>query len=278
MKSLNVYYAKVPNMGDRLNKDIIEKCFGYRVARNNYLTGKISGIGSGLCNYTYGDEKWKNVLKAISGVLFPEVYIWGTGFVKYKERDARFYKRNIRICALRGELSKKRVEKILGHEINVPLGDAGILASCLLEEVPQKKYAVGIIAHYKEQENPIFKQLLNQFENSTFIDVRDTPLAVTKKISECEVIISSSLHGLVIADSLRVPNRHIVVTDNLLGDGFKFDDYYSAYNLKHPYTDMGKDTIRSLEEVVEQYGISSEMVAEKKKAMLEAFPFPKVVN
>ena len=278
MKSLNVYYAKVPNMGDMLNKDIIEKCFGYRVVRNNYLTGKVSGIGSGLGNYTYEDEKWKNVLKAVSGVLFPEVYIWGTGFVKYKDKDAHFYKRNIQICALRGELSKKRVEKILGHEINVPLGDAGILASCLLNEVPPKKYAVGIVAHYKEQENPIFEQLLNQFKNSTFIDVRDTPLAVTKKISQCEVIISSSLHGLIIADSLHVPNRHIVVTDNLLGDGFKFDDYYSAYGLKHLFTDMRKDTITSLEEVVENYKIPDEMVEEKKKAMLKAFPFPKVHN
>lgn len=265
-------------MGDILNRDIIKKCFGYEVVRNSYLTGKVSGIGSGLGNYTYEEEKWKNVLKAISGIFFPEVYIWGTGFVRYKEKDTCFYKKDTKICALRGKLSKERVEKIWGHKIDVPLGDAGILASYLLDEVPEKKYAVGIIAHYKEQDNPIFKELLDKFENSVFIDVRDTPLAVTKKISACEVIISSSLHGLIIADSLHIPNRHIVVTDSLLGDGFKFDDYYSAYNLKHPYTDMNKDTINSLEEVVAQYKISGEMVEEKKEALIRVFPFNKLKN
>ena len=73
MKSkVSVYYAKVPNMGDLLNRDIIEKCFGYDVERRTYLTGKVSGIGSGLGNYTYEEGKWKNMLKFISGIFFPE--------------------------------------------------------------------------------------------------------------------------------------------------------------------------------------------------------------
>ena len=276
-KSLNVYYAKVPNMGDALNKDIIEKCFGYKVVRNTYLTGKVSGIGSGLGNYTYEDEMWKNILKSISGVLFPEVYIWGTGFVKYKDRDSKFYKKNTVVCAVRGELSKKRVEKILGHSIDVPTGDAGLLASYLLDEKPDKQYDVGIIAHYKEQDEPIFKELLDRFPNSVFIDVKDTPINVTYKIAQCKSVISSSLHGLIIADSLRVPNRHIVVTNKLLGDGYKFDDYYSAYGLKHLYTDMNRETISSLEEVVKQYQITDDMVEKKKQEILEAFPYKNFV-
>lgn len=274
-KKLNVYYAKVPNMGDLLNIDIIEKCFGYTVKRNTYLTGKVSGIGSGLGNYTYEEERWKNVLKAISGVLFPEVYIWGTGFVRYKEKDTKFYKKKTKICAVRGELSKKRVEKILGYPIDVPLGDAGLLASYLLDEKPSKKYDVGIIAHYKEQNEPVFKELLDRFPNSTFIDVKDNPFNVTYKIAQCNLIISSSLHGLIIADSLRIPNRHIVVTNNLLGDGYKFDDYYSGYGLIHSYTDMNKDSIDSLEEVVQQYKITDTMVEQKKQELLDAFPFKK---
>ena len=48
MKKIKVYYAKVANMGDILNRDIIENLFGYEVKRTNYLLGKISGIGSGL--------------------------------------------------------------------------------------------------------------------------------------------------------------------------------------------------------------------------------------
>ncbi len=273
-KKLSVYYAKVPNMGDILNRDIIKKCFGYDVVRKTYLTGKLSGIGSGLGNYTYEDEAWKNLLKAMSGVFFPEVYIWGTGFVKYKEQDTKFYKKKTCICAVRGELSKKRVEKILGHSIDVPLGDAGILSSYLLDEKPDKKYKVGIIAHYKEQNEKAFSELLSKFPNSVFIDVRKTPYEVTKRIAECESILSSSLHGLIIADSLGVPNRHIVVTNNLLGDGFKFDDYYSAYGLDHKFIDLNKEKIDSIDEVMEKYEITKEMVEKKKRQMIKCFPFP----
>lgn len=275
---LPVYYAKVPNMGDLLNRDIIKTCFGYDVERRTYLTGKISGIGSGLGNYTYEDEKWKNVLKFISGIFFPEVYIWGTGFVRYKDQDTKFYKRKMQFCAVRGELSKKRVENLLGRSINIPTGDAGILASYLLKSKPEKKYDVGIIAHYKEQSDPAFKMLCQKFPNSTFINVRDEPYKVTEEISKCNVILSSSLHGLIIADSLRIPNRHIVVTNNLLGDGYKFDDYYSAYGIEHYYTNINSDEIQSLKDVCDQYRITDEMVEQKKKSMIESFPFPSLTD
>lgn len=273
-KKLRVYYAKVPNMGDMLNKDIIEKCFGYEVVRRSYLTGKLSGIGSGLGNYTYEDESWKNALKALSGIFFPEVYIWGTGFVRYKERDTRFYKRATHVCAVRGELSKKRVEAMLGKRLDVPTGDAGILAALLLDQMPEKRYEVGIIAHYKEQEEPVFQELLRCYPGSRFIDVRKSPIEVTEEIAQCGVVISSSLHGLIIADSLRVPNVHVVATDNLLGDGFKFNDYYSAYGLKHEFVDLRKGTTGSLEVIRRRYRVTDAMVDEKKAGMLASFPLP----
>lgn len=273
---LGVYYASVPNMGDMLNKDIIEKCFGYDVVRHTYLTGKVSGIGSGLGNYTYEEETWKNILKLVFSFISPEVYIWGTGFIEYREKDSKFYKRKTNICAVRGQLSKSRVEKILGHKIDVPMGDAGILADRLLESMPEKKYDVGIIAHYKEQDDPAFQKLVKSFPNSRFIDVRKTPLEVITQIAECRTVISSSLHGLIIADSLRIPNRHIVVTNNLLGDGYKFDDYYSAYGLEHEYTDLSKEEVPALEDVKSLYKITDQMVNEKKKDMLSCFPFPPI--
>lgn len=277
MKRLKVYYAKVSNMGDILNRDIIKKCFGYDVTRRSYLFGEVSGIGSGLGNYTLEGGKIKRLLKVCSGILSPKVNIWGTGFISYKDKDEALYKKKINFCAVRGELSKKRIEKLIGKKLdNVVLGDAGILASYILDELPEKKYDVGIIAHFKEKNELIFQKLYNKFPNATIIDVQDTPYNVTKKIAECKCIISSSLHGLIIADSLRVPNIHIVVTNNLLGDGFKFDDYYSAYGLKHEYVDTNKDTINSLEEVKKSYKITDEMVDKAKKNMLMAFPYKKV--
>lgn len=274
-KKIKVYYAKVENMGDKLNKVIIEKIFGYKVLRRSFLTGKISGIGSGLGNYTYEDSKLKNIAKFIFGYISPTVYIWGTGFIRYKEKDGKLCKRNTKFCAVRGELSKKRIEKIVGKRLDIPTGDAGILSSYLLDEKVEKKYNVGIIAHYKEQDSPVFKKLLKRFNNSTFIDVHEEPITVTKKIAECKYIISSSLHGLIIADSLRVPNIHIVVTENLLGDGFKFDDYYSGYNLKHFYIDMNKDDVKTLKLIDENYKITDKMVEKKQQDLINCFPVNK---
>ena len=270
---LSVYFANRPNMGDRLNVDLIEKYFGYQVKRSTYLTGKVAAIGSGLGNYTYEEETWKNILKAASGIFFPEVYIWGMGFVRYKDNDSKFYKRNTHICALRGELSRKRVEKIMGKPVDVPLADAGILADGLLDSVPEKKYSMGIIAHYKEQDHPVFAELQKR-PDSIFIDVRKAPIDVIRDIAACRTVLSSSLHGLIIADSLHIPNHHLKVTDRLLGDGFKFDDYYSAYGLSHEYTDAAAGHIPTPDEIIDGYRIDPDQVDRKKEELLKAFPFP----
>ena len=48
---------------------------------------------------------------------------------------------------------------------------------------------------------------------------------ILNEILECEFLISTALHGLIIADSFNIPNRYMRVTESehLL----KFDDYYS---------------------------------------------------
>ena len=271
--TLKVYYAKVPNMGDLLNVMIIEQLFGYRVKRNTFLTGELSAIGSGLGQFTLRDNPFLACAEKIAGLLFPTVAVWGTGFVCYKDKDTPFYRKDMRFAAVRGELSKARVENILGKKLDIPTGDAGILASYLLKEKVEKKYAVGIIAHYKEQDEPIFQKLAETYPKSLYIDVRQMPDSVIPQIASCECIISSSLHGLIIADSLGIPNIHIKVSDKLLGDGFKFDDYYSAYHLKHPMINLNKENLPTLDWVKDNYLITKEMVETTKQNMIQSFPF-----
>ena len=80
-KKLKDYYTKVPNMGDILNRDFIEGCFGCEFERHSYLAVQVSG-GCGLENCTFEERAWKNALKAVSGILCFEVFIWGVGFVE----------------------------------------------------------------------------------------------------------------------------------------------------------------------------------------------------
>lgn len=273
-KKLKVYYADVENMGDLLNPLLIKECFGYETVRRTYLTGRLSGIGSGLGNFTLSRVGWLSLLERMTAPFFSEVFIWGTGFIDNREEDPAFYRKGIRFCAVRGRYSKERAERILGRKLEIPMGDGGILASRLLKEPVEKRYDVGIIAHYKEQGEPEFARLSERFPNSIQIDVRREPVSVVRQIAECRTVLSSSLHGLIVADSFHIPNRHIVVTDKLLGDGFKFDDYYSAYGLSHEYTDLKREEIGDLESIVRQYRITPEMAEQKKREMEASFPFP----
>lgn len=274
--TLKVYYAKVPNMGDLLNVMIITKLFGYKVTRHTFLTGELSAIGSGLGQFMLHKNPLIACIQRIIGYIFPNVTIWGTGFICNNDKDTPFYRKNMHFAAVRGELSKKRVESIIGKALNIPTGDAGILSSYLLNKPIEKTYRVGIIAHYKEQEEPVFKELINHYDNSIFIDVKQHPSVVIEQISKCEYIISSSLHGLIIADSFHIPNIHIIVSDKLLGDGFKFDDYYSAYNINHHFIDVNVEDFPSIDYIKNNYSLTPEMIENKKKDMINSFPFPHI--
>ncbi len=271
-KKLRVYYAKVNNMGDNLNKAIIEKCFGYEVVRSSYVNSTVSGIGSCLGELTYTDSIKKNIKKFFSSLVYRKIYVWGTGFIEYEKKPEKFFKKNTIICAVRGNLTRQRVEKMLNKKLEVPMADPGILASYLLDELPEKKYDVGIIAHFREKDNKVFKELVNKFSNSIFIDVQDDPINVTKKIAQCKNILSSSLHGLIISDSLHIPNKHIVVTNNLLGDGYKFDDYYSGYGLTHEFIDLNKEKIDDIGIIKKEYKITNELIEAKKAELIKCFP------
>jgi hypothetical protein len=276
-KSIKTYYADLPNMGDLLNVLLIERYFGYSVKRRTFLTAELSGIGSGLGQFILSEKPRVAAAQSFFGKLYPKVFIWGTGYIN-NNVAGKFYRKNICFKAVRGELSKKRVEEAMGRKMDIPTGDAGILASHLIEKPVIKNYSVGIIPHYKELSEPIFQQLANQFDNSIIIDVTKDPLEVVKLISSCEVILSSSLHGLIVADSFHIPNVHIVVTNKLLGDGFKFDDYYSAYGCVHFAIDLNYQTVESLEFVEQRYQITQQMVEQKKLEMIQAFPFPRLTT
>jgi pyruvyltransferase len=47
-------------------------------------------------------------------------------------------------------------------------------------------------------------------------------------VLQSERIVSSSLHGLIVADAYGIPSRWIKISDRILGDGTKYMDYYSS--------------------------------------------------
>ena len=117
------------------------------------------------------------------------------------------------------------------------------------------------------------EELMKQYPGSKFINVKDNPLQVVKEIAKCRYVLSSSLHGLIVADSFHIPNMYLVFGDRLLGDGYKFDDYYSAYGITQKPRDLRTEAMPELSEIEKEYQILPELVEEKKRQMREAFPY-----
>lgn len=259
-------------MGDKLNTLLIEKYFGYKVKRATPLTCDMSAIGSGLGNFMLSNQIHIRAVQLIAGNIYGDANIWGTGFISNME-DKKFFRKKMNFYALRGELSKQRVEKIIGNEISVVTGDAGLLADRVVKPSKGKKYAVGIIPHFREQDEIIFKKLKEKFPKSIMIDLKMDAVSVIEKITQCEAIISSSLHGLIVADCYGIPNRWVVVSNKPKGDGFKYRDYYSGYGLDIAPLDLNKEDMPTINNIYDDYRVDPIAVNEKKEQLINCFPY-----
>lgn len=274
MQPIKLYYARLNNMGDLLNEIILERVMGFKVERCSVLTGEMSAIGSHLGMYTYHGNPLMRAQQLINGKKSPHVDVWGTGFINYDDCKGHFFKRDMVFHAVRGELSRRAVERMTGKGLDILTGDAGILASHLFNERQEKRYSVGIIPHICDIDDPSVAALARSYEDSVIINLRDEPVEVLRQIDRCEVILSSSLHGLIAADSFHIPNKHIVFSDRPKGDGFKFDDYYSGFGVFHMPWDLREKEAPEIIRIKDEYMISIRAVEEKKTDMKKSFPMP----
>src|SRR5690606_5814540 len=60
------------------------------------------------------------------------------------------------------------------------------------------------------------------------LDIESPIEELVDRVCECEVIASSSLHGLIVADAYEIPRVWLKLSDNILGGEFKFLDYFST--------------------------------------------------
>jgi hypothetical protein len=130
-----------------------------------------------------------------------------------------------KVLAVRGPLTAKGMK---GN--NIILADPGLIADELVGE-QEKLYDLGIVPHWSDtalERNPIFTKY-----NPHIIRVSEDPLKVIKEIGQCKKIVSSSLHGIVLADAFSIPRR-IEIAPKMLshpkqeGGIFKWKDYSAS--------------------------------------------------
>jgi hypothetical protein len=61
-----------------------------------------------------------------------------------------------------------------------------------------------------------------------FIDIQSPVESVIDQVTSCEIIGSSSLHGLIVGHAFGIPAVWLNFGDLPSGDGSKFDDYFAS--------------------------------------------------
>ena len=145
------------------------------------------------------------------------------------------------VLGLRGSLTRERVQ----CDGDPVLGDPALLASELVTPVPNS-IELGIIPHWSDMELWAAERdnaVKYGYAVPTFIDITGPPLDVIRQIGSCCKVVTSALHGAIIADSFHVPRRvepfPAMFTDtNHEGSVYKLHDYSSTLGQKIKFGEL----------------------------------------
>ncbi|MFC6152896.1 polysaccharide pyruvyl transferase family protein [Nocardioides yefusunii] len=159
--------------------------------------------------------------------------VWGSGTYGTERRGA--FNKKAEYTAVRGPITRSR---LLNVGINCPrvYGDPALLTPLYYSPDVPKTHKVGIVVRHTES----VWQSLDVGEGIKIIDLKTEDVeATTREILSCENIVSSSLHGLILADAYGVPNAWLE-SDSAKGGSrpfggeFKFYDYFASVDkLRH---------------------------------------------
>lgn len=247
-----LYFDAISNVGDQINPYIISRLSGKKChqVRSRLLKHAVC-LGS-----MFHMANCKSV-------------IWGTGIIS----DGPNFKNRTKchsVKAVRGRLTEKiLIENGIISPESVILGDPGLLMPIYYLPNIHKKMKVGIIPHYIDSNS----QYLKGINSIMIIDVKQSPERFIDDILQCEFIVSSSLHGLILADSYGVPNKWVSFSDKITGGFFKFHDYYSTTNRPNEECVVidREDRLQGLLSNIEFHASIKEYLFDK-KSLTSSFP------
>jgi len=225
------------NYGDLLSKYIVEKISKKKVRwhdpRKNKKKVHYFAIGS-LLAFTNS--------KSI---------VWGSGIIDKKDSVA-----NCSFLAVRGPQTRKRL-KGLGYHCPPVYGDPAILLPLFFKPKVEVVYEVGIVPHYRDFNRA--KNLFGKMPGIKIINLLTNDIEeTTREILSCRKVISSSLHGIVIAHTYNIPAVWIKLSNQLHGDGIKFQDYLESVGLSN-YEGGWISNIKELQREIERMDFNNSL-------------------
>ena len=215
------------NFGDEASPDIVAKLSGLQVRPVLPGDNKLLAIGSILHRMSPGDV------------------VWGSG-IKRPDALDDIPVSDVELTAVRGPLTLEALKRN-GWDVSgiKELFDPGILLARLYEKELAAYDAsrndvygpVRIIPHFRDE---LVLRRNYPLLASSFVTVDCHPLDMLKRLKGAQKVISSSLHGLIFAESLGIPAVWLASPG---GEGsYKFLDYYAA---------SGRTTVRACDTVEE---------------------------
>jgi len=207
-----------PNVGDSLSGIILKHFLSdYKLREvGKREKGKLVSCGSVMSMVHKGDV------------------VWGTGCIRKREIRVE----DVKFLAVRGRLTKKQIKKSFVPDI---FGDPALLLPLIYNPKVEKKHKEGIVPHYVDKDRVKKGKIINVSSNwKEFI----------KEIKSCERIISSSLHGIIIAEAYGIPAIWGKFGGKLSGNNFKFYDYMTGTDreIQEPFQELKPFEIKKIQQ------------------------------
>ncbi len=201
MKPIPLYYMRGPkpgNLGDILSPVLLKELGVPTVHVGRASVARILVIGS------------------ILSFVQAHHMVWGTGAMHQTDRPHR----KARYFAVRGPLTREVVLKA-GGECPERYGDPALLLPKIYAPPVTPVHELGVVPHYRDKRGLEEAKMLGL---PVVWPLNKNPLKVVDQLRQCKAIVSSSLHGIVIAHAYGIPAAWLA-SDKLNGDGIKFRDH-----------------------------------------------------
>ncbi len=252
------------NLGDDLNRTFLAELTGKEVLPYSYC----------LLTRWFRRPHYLCIGSLLHRFCRTDSVVWGSGmmrpFVIGRKKPAR-------ICAVRGPLTRAQM---LDSGIDCPeiYGDPAILLPLIYHPSPDRKYRIGLIPHLSDLNNPVV-QYYAGFQDVLLFDLKQYSSWRTfvDNLLSCEMILSSSLHGCILADAYGVPNLQVKFVSDLQWENFKFEDYHLSCRTFVPVPlelDYARYTVEEL--FAMKSGWVPPLYATDK--LIDAAPFPLTVS
>ena len=249
------YFTYRPNFGDLLSPWLLTKMTGREVVVADRTKPHYVMIGSIMNQGT------------------SESVFWGTGTYGTEGKDE--IAPGARYTAVRGPLTRAKLGASKGFGIRVPAiyGDPALLLPLYYMPRVPITHEYGVVVRWSERAwakaeyGPGVK--LIDFARADIEGVIDDLLS-------CRKIITSSLHGLIVADAYGIPNAWLA-SDSPRGGEYKFLDYFASvqkFRVPHAFDPSARPVTTDV--LRDSFVFSNEAIRYDCRPLLDACPFLRV--